>query len=93
MSDTPRTDEETFNGLLQTDKGNYVGEFVNASLARQLERELAKAVKLLLSFRREVLEKRYPTLSGRHVDDFLHDRIFGAKWRSSGATPSKTSEE
>lgn len=47
MNDTPRTDDEVFIGTLQTEQSAYVGEYVSASLARQLERELAEAIRLL----------------------------------------------
>jgi hypothetical protein len=92
LNDTPRTDaavkavDDDAECLPGCDSYGHEdmcpmvnGHNVIAELARQLERDLGKATQLLLSLRREGLEKGYPTESGRDVDDFLHDRIFDAK--------------
>lgn len=51
QSDTPRTDDETFPGMLVGPAGNYIKPgWVDASLARQLERELAEAQRKLREY-------------------------------------------
>ena len=59
MSETPMTDEETFNGTLfaadENKHANMIGEFTNASLARRLERERAELIEEL----REVEKSAY----------------------------------